>query len=99
MSLSCGHTGTGVFVHSDEASQTVTAMAAGQVDTHCVRLAVMHLGCTFINICGQTEQIQRINDLLTGLRRSIHYTGGESSSNEACRRSSLNSFSAVVLIT
>lgn len=42
--------GAGVFVHSDEAWQTVTAMAAGQVDTHRVGLAVMHLGHTLINI-------------------------------------------------
>lgn len=42
--------GAGVFIHPDEAWQTVTAMAAGQVDTHCVGLAVMHLGRTLINI-------------------------------------------------
>ena len=44
------HTGAGVFVHSDEAWQTVTAMAAGQVDARRVGLAVMHLGRTLINI-------------------------------------------------
>lgn len=46
----CRRTGAGVFVHSDEAWQAVTAMAARQVDTHRVGLAVMHLGRTLINI-------------------------------------------------
>lgn len=55
-------TGAGVFIHSDEAWQTVTAMAAGQVDTHSVGLAVMHLGWTLIDICGQKEQIQWYNN-------------------------------------
>lgn len=44
------HTSAGVLVHSDESWQAVAEMAAWQVDTHCVGLAVMHLGCTLINI-------------------------------------------------
>lgn len=36
-------------------------MEARQVDAHRVGLAVMHLGGTLINICGQTEQIQQID--------------------------------------
>ena len=46
----CRRTGAGVLVHSDEAWQTVTAMAAGQVDAHRVGLAVMHLRRTLVNI-------------------------------------------------
>lgn len=45
-----GRTGAGVFIHSDEAWQAVTAMTAGQVDTHCVGLAVVHLRRTLIDI-------------------------------------------------
>lgn len=51
------HTGAGVFVHSGEARQTVTAVAARKVDTHGVGLAVMHLSRTLVDICGETEQI------------------------------------------
>ena len=64
--FACRLTGAGVFIHSDEAWQTVTAMAAGQVDAHRVGLAVMHLGRTLINIWGQTEHIQRINNSAGG---------------------------------
>lgn len=37
-------------------------MAAGQVDTRRVGLAVVHLGRTLIDICGQTKQIQWIDN-------------------------------------
>lgn len=57
----CLRTCAGVFIHSNEAWQTVTAMAARQVDTHSVGLAVMHLGHTLVDIWGQTKQIQRID--------------------------------------
>lgn len=43
-------TSAGVLVHSGEACQTVTAMAAGQVDTHGVGLAVVHLGGALVDI-------------------------------------------------
>ncbi len=66
----CRHTSAGVFVHSDEAWQTVTAMAAGQVDTHRVGLAVMHLGRTFINIWGQTSRYSGLISLTVLWRHS-----------------------------
>lgn len=57
-------TAAGVLVHPDEAWQAVAAMAAGQVDAQRVGLAVVHLRGAFVDVCGQTEQKESIQDLL-----------------------------------
>lgn len=73
-------TAAGVLVHPDEAWQAVAAMAAGQVDTRRVGLAVMHLRGALVDVCGQTEQKQSVQDsssshLISGLERLSAVTG------------------------
>lgn len=41
----------GEVVHPCVSRGAVAAVGAGQVDAHGVGVAVMHLGCTLINVC------------------------------------------------
>lgn len=88
--FACRRTGAGVFVHSDEAWQTVTAMAAGQVDASRVGLAVMHLGCTLINIWGQQSTYSRLITQCVALYRHTQDTRSDSSSSWLSKWMKLN---------